>query len=114
MIDERNFFGQPVNINLRTYDNIRKIATGQEHDYTIGCLLDYNYFKKHYKMVAIDLVNQQVLDDDPKAIQQINFTGSLRGANNRVMFFIIEEVKETILDFSQVTVKLFSFNIISV
>ena len=74
-------------------------------DYTTGCLLDYNYFKKHYKMIIIDLSKQQALDADPKAIQQINFTGILSGNNNRLMFFIIEEVKETVLDFSQRTVE---------
>ena len=44
LIDEQNFFDQPVENNLITYDNIRKIATGQGDDYTTGCLLDYNYF----------------------------------------------------------------------
>ena len=46
-------------------------------DYTRSCLLDYNYFNKHYKMIAIDLSKQQALDADPKAIQQINITGNL-------------------------------------
>ena len=55
----------------------QKIATGQRDDYKTGCLLDYNYFKNHYKMTAIDLSKQQALDADPKAIQQINFTGNL-------------------------------------
>ena len=82
-----------------------KTTTGQGDDYTTGCLLDYNYFKKHYKMIAIDLSKQQALDVDPKAIQKINFTGNLDGANNRVMFFIIEEMKKIILGFSQGTVK---------
>ena len=54
-----------------------KIAPGQGDDYTTGCLLDYNYFNKHYKMIAIDLSKQQALDADPKAIQQMNFTGNL-------------------------------------
>ena len=57
-------------------------------------MLDYKYFRKH-KMVAIDLIKQQALDTDPKAIQQINFTGNLSGNNNRLIFFIVEEVKET-------------------
>ena len=52
-------------------------------------LLGYNYFKKHYKMIAIDLSKQQALDADPKAIQQINFIGNLDGNNKRLMFFII-------------------------
>ena len=54
MIDEQNFFDQPVRSDLVTYDSIRKIATGQGYDYTTGCLLDYNYFKKYYKMIEID------------------------------------------------------------
>ena len=82
-----------------------KTTTGQGDDYPTGCLLDYNYFKKHYKMIAIDLSKQQALDVDPKAIQKINFTGNLDRANNRVMFFIIEEMKKIILGFSQGTVK---------
>ena len=62
---------------MRTYGNIRKIATGQGDDYTTSCPLDYNYFKKYYKMIAIDLTKQQALDADPKAIQKINFTENL-------------------------------------
>ena len=50
-----NFFDQPVKIKMRTYHNIWKIATGEGDDYTTGCLLDYNYFNKHYKMIAKDL-----------------------------------------------------------
>ena len=64
-------------------------------------------------MIAIDLSKQQELDVDPIAIQQINVTGNLSGSNNRVMFYITEEEKETILDFSQGTVKvLFHFVLI--
>ena len=55
MIDGRNVFDQPVKNNLITYDNIRKTVTGQGDDYTTGCLLDYNYCDKYYKMIAIDL-----------------------------------------------------------
>ena len=61
-----------VKNNLRTYDNIRNIATGQEDDYTTSSLLDYPYFKNYYKMIAIDLNKQQALNTDPKVIQQIN------------------------------------------
>ena len=99
MIDGRNFFDQPINSDLKTYENIRKIATGQGDDYTTGCLLDYSYFKENYKMITINLSKQQALDSDPRAIQQINFT------TNTKMFFIIEEAKETVLDFSEGTVK---------
>ena len=62
IIDGLKFFDQPVKNNLRTYDNIRKIATGQGDDYTTGCLLDYHYFKNYYKMIPIDLSKQQVLE----------------------------------------------------
>ena len=104
-IDGRNFLDQPFKYDIKSYENIRKIVTGQGDDYTTGCLLDYNYFKNHYKMIAIDLSKQQELDADLKAIQQINFTGNLSGNNNRLIFSIIEETNETNLDFSQRTVK---------
>ena len=101
MIDSKNFFDQSINNMTKTNENIRKIATGQRDDYTNGCLLDYSYFKDHYKMI---LIKQQALDADPRAIQQINFTANLDRDGNTAMFFIIEEAKETALDFSQGTV----------
>ena len=64
MIDEQNFFDQLVRNNLRTYESIRKIETGQRDDYATGCLLDYDYFKNYYKMIAIDLRKQQALNAD--------------------------------------------------
>ena len=85
--------------------NIQKITNGQGDDYTTVCLLGYNYFKKHHKMIVIDLSKRQGLDAGSKAVQQINFTGNLSGNNNRLIFFIIEEAKETILHFSQGAVK---------
>ena len=105
MADGKNFFDQPVKNNTLTYENIRKNATGQGDDYTTGCLLDYTYFKNYYKMIAVDLSKQQALDADPKGIQQINFTANLdRGGNTRI-YFILEEAKETVFEFSQGTVK---------
>ena len=95
MIDGKNFFDQPINSDLKTYENIRKIATGQGDDYTTGCLLDYSYFKDYYKTIAVDLSKQQVLDADPRAIQQINFTANLDREGNKTIFFVIEEPKET-------------------
>ena len=89
----------------KTYEDIKKIATNQGDDYTTGCLLDYSFFKDHYQMIAIDLSKQQALDVDPKAIQQINFTANLDRVGNTAMFLIIEEAKETVLNFSQGTVK---------
>ena len=105
MIDSKNVFDQPINSITKTYENIRIIATGQGDDYTTGCLLDYSYFKDHYKMIAIDLSKQQALDADPRVIQQINFTANLDKDGNRKMFFIIEETKETVKEFSQRTVR---------
>ena len=71
MIDGKKFFDQPIKSFIKTYENIQKITTGQGDDYTTGCLLDYNYFKKHYKMIAIDLSKQEALDTHPKAIQKL-------------------------------------------
>ena len=105
MIDGRNFFDQPINSMTKTYENIRKIATGQGDDYTTGCLLDYSYFKENYKMIAIDLSKQQALDADPRAIQQINFTANLDRDDGATIFFIIEQTKETVFEFLQATVK---------
>ena len=88
-------FGQPVKNDLATYDNIKKIAVGQGDDYTTGCLLDYNYFKDYFKIIAIDWSKQQTLDSDLKVMKQINFTGNLnrcKGVNdNTTIFFNIEE-----------------------
>ena len=74
---EKNFFDQPVKNNLRTYDSIWKISTCQGDDYTTDYLLDYNYFKDYYKMIAIGLGKQQTLNVDSKGIEKINFTGHL-------------------------------------
>ena len=97
MIDGKNAFDQPVKSNMETYDSIRK--TDQGYDYTTGCLLDYNYFKNYYNIIAIDLSKQKGLDADPKATQQINFTGNLDRAGGATMFFITEEAEDIILDF---------------
>ena len=105
MIDGKTFFDQPVKNDKVAYENIRKIAIGQGDDYTSGCLLDCTYFKKYYKMIAVDLSKQQALDADPKAIQQINFTTNLDRAENTRFYFILEEGKETVFEFSQGTVK---------
>ena len=98
MIDGRNFFDQPKKNNSKT-QNIRKIVTGQGDDYnwSTGCLLDYLYFKNYYKLIKLDLSKQQKLDADPKAIQQINFTGNLRRAEGATMFSIIEKVKQFLI-----------------
>ena len=98
-IDEKNLFDQPVKNNKITYENIRKITTGQGDDYTTGCLLDYAYSKNYYKMIAIDLSKQQVLDADPKAIQQIHFTANLDRHRNRRFFSFLKKQKKLFLNF---------------
>ena len=90
--------------HIKTYENIRKDTTCQGDDCTTGCLLDYHYFKTN-KMIAIDLSKQETLHVDPKAIQEINITGNLNGVNNRIIFLIIEELKQTISDLAQRIVK---------
>ena len=105
MIDGKNFFDQPVKNDKVTYENIRKITGGHGGDHTTGCLLDYTYFKEYYKIIAIDLSKQQVLDAEAKAIQQINFTTNLDRAENARFYFILEEEKENMFEFSQGTVK---------
>ena len=86
-------------------EKIRKITTGQGDYYTSGCLLDYIYFKNFYKTIAVDLSKQQALDADPKTIQQINFTENLDRIGNARFYFILEEAKETVFEFSQRTGK---------
>ena len=68
MINGENFFDQQINNNKVTYENIRKIATGEGDDYTTGCLLHYPYINDTYKMIAIDLRKQKALDADLRAI----------------------------------------------
>ena len=107
-IDGRNFYDQPATDLIKQYDEVRKISTGQGDDYTTGCLLDFDYFEKNYKIIAADLSKQKALDADSRAIQQIIFTGEIKStvANTRVIiFYVLEKSKETILEFSKVTTK---------
>ena len=114
MIDGRNVFDQPIKNDLKAYDNIGKITTVHGDDYIIGCFLVYYYFEKRDKLIANNknLSKQQKLDADPKAIQQVNFTRNLNREEDATMFLIIDEAKETVLDSSKETAKLFRFNII--
>ena len=73
LIDGRNFYDQPINSQIRQYDEIRKIAIGKGDNYATGCLLDYSSFKNNYQLVAIDLSKQKELDADQCVIQQIEF-----------------------------------------
>ena len=97
LIDGRNFYDQPINDQIRKYDEIRKTATRKGDDYTTGCLLDYQYFKDNYQLIAVDLSKQKELDADPTAIQQIEFYGMLK--TNAQVCTVLKKSKETILEF---------------
>ena len=104
-IDGRNFYDQTINDSIKQYDKIRKLSTGQGDDYTTGCLLDFAYFEKNYRLIAVDLSKQKALDADSRAIQQIIFTGTASAAV--IIYYILEQSKETILEFSKGTTKIF-------
>ena len=94
LIDGRNFYDQLINDLIKQCNEIRKIATGQEDDYTTGCSLDYQYFKDHYNLIAIDLSRQ---------IPQIKFYGMLK--TDSPVCTVLEKSKETVLQFSKGTTK---------
>ena len=97
IIDKLAFFDLPIKTEEEAYEKIIDISRNNE--YTTGNLLDYDYFKKHYKLIAIDLSKQQVLQENEDLIQQINFIGKLEEATN--VFIIIDRKENTILEFSQ-------------
>ena len=97
IIEKLAFFDLPIKTEEEVYEKIIDISRNNE--YTTGNLLDYDYFKKHYKLIAIDLSKQQVLQENEDLIQQINFIGKLEEAAN--VFIIIEKKENTILEFSQ-------------
>ena len=98
IIDKLAFFDLPIKTEEEAYEKIIDISRNNE--YTTGNLLDYDYFKKYYKSIAIDLSKQQVLQENEDLIQQINFIGRLEQAAN--VFIIIEKKEYTTLEFSQI------------
>ena len=105
IIDGRNFYNNPVESDTEKYRELEKVMIGKGEDYTSGSLLDYNYFKKHYKLAAVDLSKQKELDADPRAIQQIEFKYILQ--TNSTIYWVLEKTKETILEFYKGTVKVY-------
>ena len=77
IINGKNFYDQSIDSDIKRYEEIKKLTTGQGEDYTAGCLLDYNFIKNHYRLIAVDLSRQKELDADTKAIQQIEFVRQL-------------------------------------
>ena len=100
-IGGRNSSDQSINDSIKQYDEVRKISTGQGDDYTTGCLLDFAYFEENYRLIVADLSKQKALDADSRAIQQIIFTG--KTGNTITVYYILEQSKETILEFSKGT-----------
>ena len=96
LTDAKPFFEIPVKNKEEAYEAI--IEMSKNNDYTTGNLLDYEYFKDHYRLIAIDL-SKQIELENPDLNQQINFIGRLE--EDVTMFFIIEKKEETTLDFSQ-------------
>ena len=105
IIDGRNFYDNPIESDIEKYRELKKVMIGKGEDYTTGFLLDYNYFDKHYKLVAVDLSKQKQLDADPRAIQQIEFKYMLE--TNSTIYWVLEKSKETILEFYKGTIKVY-------
>ena len=96
IIDKLSFFDLPIKTQEEAYE---KIDISRNNEYTTGNLLDYDYFKKYYKLITIDLSKQQVLQENEDLTQKINFIGRLKEAAN--VFIIIEKKEHTVLEFSQ-------------
>ena len=105
IIDGRNFYDNPIESDIEKYRELKKVMIGKGEDYTTRSLLDFNYFNKHYKLVAVDLSKQKELDADPRAIQQIEFKYMF--GTDSTIYRVLEKSKETILEFYKGTVKVY-------
>ena len=105
IIDGRNFYDNPIESDIEKYRELKKVMIGKGEDYTTGSLLDFNYFKKHDKLVAVDLSKQKELDADPRAIQQIEFKYML--GTDSTIYWVLEKSKKTILEFYKGTIKVY-------
>ena len=85
IVNGKNFYDQPIDSDIERYEEIGKLITGQDEDYTTGCLLDYEYIKNHYRLVAADLSRQKELDAHPKTIQHIKFAGQFKNTANGIV-----------------------------
>ena len=97
LIDQKGFFDTPIRNKEQAYEIFEMSKT---NDYATGNLLDYEYYSKHYKLIAIDLSKKTKLVENPDLKQQINFTGRLE-EDNATMFFIIEKTEDTTFEFLQ-------------
>ena len=112
IINWKIVYDQAIDSDIKRYEEIRKLETGQGEDYATGCLLVYEYIKNHYRLIAVDLSRQKDLDADPKAIRQTEFVGQLKklnsAKNNAESMFVLtisEKIKETRLKYSQESVQ---------
>ena len=105
IIDGRNFYDNPIESDIEKYRELKKVMIGKGDYYITGSLFDFNYFDKHYKLVAVDLTKQKELDADPRAIQEIEFKYML--GTNSTIYWVLEKSKETILEFYKGIVKVY-------
>ena len=105
IIDGKIFYDNPIESDIEKYRELKKLMIGRGEGYTTGSLLDFNYFDKHYKLVAVDLSKQKELDADPRAIQQIELKYML--LTNSTIYWVLEKSKDTILEFYKGTVKVY-------
>ena len=113
LILERNFYDQNISDDFKKYEELRKVMAGRGEYFTIGSLLDYDYWKNNYKLIYCDLSKQKVLDTNPKANQQVEFIYKLGnerdvgGGTRAQILTILENEKERNLEFSKGTVKVY-------
>ena len=109
IINGKNFYDQAIDSDIKRYEEIKTLTTGQGEDYTTGCLLDYEYVKNHYRLIAVDLSKQKELVVDPKSIRQIEFVEYLKnvdginadGEEPMFVLTILGKIKQKRLEFSQ-------------
>ena len=111
MLNGENFYDQLIDSDIKWFEKIKKLITGQGEDYTTGSLFDYEYVESHYKLNTVNLIRKKELDAALKPVPQTKFVGQLKNPNhvvvaNESMFFltILEKLKETRLKFPQESV----------
>ena len=115
LIDGRNFCDQNISDDSKKYEELRKVMTGRGEDVTTGSLLDYEYWKNNYKLICYDLSKQNVLDSNPRVNQKVEFFYKLDnsrdegGGTKAQILTVLEKEKETNLEFSKGTVKVYLF-----
>ena len=107
IIDGRNFYDNPIVSDIEKYRELKQVTIGKGEDYTTGSLLDYDYFKKHYKLIAVDLSKQKELDADPRATQQIEFKYILETNSTIIIIIVVIIITTIIIGYSKNLKKLY-------